>query len=66
MMNEDIMNNEYREELKKCALEALNRLDKVVDIDYLVANGTFQFADDMLGMMSKLIESNEWDSKRFD
>ena len=64
-MNEDIMNNEYREELKKCALEALNRLDKVVDVDYLKANGTFQLADDMLGMMSKLIETDEWQSKRF-
>ena len=66
MMNEDIMNKEYREELKKCALEVLNRLDKVVDVDYLMANGTYQFADDMLGMMSKLIETDEWDSKRFD
>ena len=65
-MNEDIMNKEYREELKKCALEVLNRLDKVVDIDYLAANGTFQLADDMLNMMSELIETDEWQSKRFD
>ena len=65
-MNEDIMSKEYREELKKCALEALNRLDKVVDVDYPETNGTFQFADDMLGMMSKLIETDEWQSKRFD
>ena len=52
--------------LRSVRFEVLNRLDKVVDIDYLVANGTYQFADDMLGMMSKLIETDEWQSKRFD
>lgn len=63
-MNKNLMNKEYLEELKKCALDALNRLDKVVDTDYLTANGTYQFADDMLGMMSELIETDEWRSKR--
>ena len=63
-MNKNLMNKEYLEELKKCALDALNRLDKVVDTDYLTANGTCQFADDMLDMMSELIETDEWQSKR--
>ena len=63
-MNKNLMNKEYLEELKKCALDVLNRLDKAVDIDYLEANGTYQFADDMLDMMSELIETGEWQSKR--
>ena len=63
-MNKNLMNKEYLEELKKCARDALNRLDKVVDTDYLTANGTCQFADDMLDMMSELIETDEWQSKR--
>jgi len=63
-MNKNLMNKEYLEELKKCALDTLNRLDKVVDTDYLTANGTCQFADDMLDMMSELIETDEWQSKR--
>lgn len=63
-MNKNLMSKRYREELKKCALDALNRLDKAVDTNYLTANGTFQFADDMLGMMSELIETDEWQSKR--
>lgn len=63
-MNKNLMSKKYLKALKQCALDALNKLDAAVDDDYLMANGTFQFADDMLGMMSELIETDEWQSKR--
>ena len=63
-MDKNLMSEEYLNVLKQCAFDALNRLDAAVDIDYLDANGTYQFADDMLGMMSELIETDEWQSKR--